>query len=270
MPSRPPTTRTETISRLEPMGSLAAETSGALLKDASVRLDAALRLAAARRRQLLPAGLRARPAANSEGALSSHQGAGAPARREGADPHRLRAGRRRPHGRSAPRHRHRARRAVHAAEPEDRIHDLCRHRRWRQAPSASSSACWPSCRCVAGVPSPGADAGNTAARRGVCRPGRADGQARWPADRIRSRCRSAPTDRWSTGSSPWHVAFELPAGDYIMRCVVREPGGIVGSADRRFMVRSLNGVDVAATDFVIASPGDPLPVRAVALQRRHA
>jgi len=67
---------------------------------------------------------------------------------------------------------------------------------------------------------------------------------------------------WSTGSTPWRVAFDLPAGDYVMRCVVREPGGIVGSADRRFTVRSLNGFDVAATDFVIASPGDTFPVRA--------
>ena len=73
-----------------------------------------------------------------------------------------------------------------------------------------------------------------------------------------------PSGGWSTGRSTWHVAFEVPAGDYIMRCVVREPGGIVGSADRRFSVQSLNGADVAATDFIIASPGDPLPVRAVA------
>jgi VWFA-related protein len=66
----------------------------------------------------------------------------------------------------------------------------------------------------------------------------------------------------SMGLAPWHVAFDLPAGDYIMRCVVREPGGLVGSADRRFTVRALNGFDVAPTDFVIASPGDRLPVRA--------
>jgi hypothetical protein len=69
---------------------------------------------------------------------------------------------------------------------------------------------------------------------------------------------------WSTGMSSWRVAFEVPAGEYIMRCVVREPGGIVGSADRRFAVRPLTGADVAASDFIIASPGDPLPVRAVA------
>jgi VWFA-related protein len=66
----------------------------------------------------------------------------------------------------------------------------------------------------------------------------------------------------STGHSSWHVAFELAAGNYIMRCVVREPGGIVGSADRRFTVRALGGFDIAASDLVLTSPGDPFPVRA--------
>ena len=65
----------------------------------------------------------------------------------------------------------------------------------------------------------------------------------------------------STGSSSWRVGFDLPAGDYIMRCVVREPGGIVGSADRRFRVRALDGPDVAATDLILVSPGETLPVR---------
>jgi len=67
---------------------------------------------------------------------------------------------------------------------------------------------------------------------------------------------------FSTGFSPWRVAFDLPAGDYIMRCVVREPGGIVGSADRRFTVRALGGPDIATSDLLLLSPGDPLPVRA--------
>ncbi len=69
-------------------------------------------------------------------------------------------------------------------------------------------------------------------------------------------------DGFSTGRAPWHVAFDVPAGDYIMRCVVREPGGIVGSADRRFVVRALGGYEVAAADLLLFSPGDRLPVRA--------
>ena len=67
---------------------------------------------------------------------------------------------------------------------------------------------------------------------------------------------------FSTGRAPWHVAFDLPAGDYLMRCVVREPGGIIGSADRRFIVRALGGYEVAASDLLLYSAGDRLPVRA--------
>jgi len=69
-------------------------------------------------------------------------------------------------------------------------------------------------------------------------------------------------DRFSTGHAAWQVAFDLPAGDYIMRCVVREPGGIIGSADRRFTVRALGGYEVAAADLLLSSAGDRLPVRA--------
>jgi tetratricopeptide repeat protein len=47
----------------------------------------------------------------------------------------------------------------------------------------------------------------------------------------------------------------------MMRCVVREPGGVIGSADRRFTVRALSGFDVAVSDLVLPSPGDPFPVR---------
>ena len=49
------------------------------------------------------------------------------------------------------------------------------------------------------------------------------------------------------------MAFDLPAGDYLMRCVVREPGGIIGSADRRFTVRALGGYEVAASDLLLYS-----------------
>jgi VWFA-related protein len=68
----------------------------------------------------------------------------------------------------------------------------------------------------------------------------------------------------STGRSPWHVQFNLAPGDYLMRCVVREPGGLVGSADRHFTVRSLTGPDLAASDLVLRSFDAALPVRALA------
>jgi VWFA-related protein len=75
---------------------------------------------------------------------------------------------------------------------------------------------------------------------------------------------TAPVAGRSTGTSDWRVQFSLPAGDYLMRCIVREPGGLLGSADRQFSVRSLGGPDVAASDLLLGKPGRQLPVRAVA------
>lgn len=74
----------------------------------------------------------------------------------------------------------------------------------------------------------------------------------------------APTDTGVTvGTGFYRVQFEVPAGAYLMRAVVREPGGLLGSADRRFQVRALNGPDVTASDLVIgSSDAAGLPVRA--------
>ncbi|HEY3158045.1 MAG TPA: hypothetical protein VGJ78_03715, partial [Vicinamibacterales bacterium] len=67
------------------------------------------------------------------------------------------------------------------------------------------------------------------------------------------------------GTGLYRVQFELPAGTYLMRAVVREPGGLVGSADRRFQVRALNGPDVTTSDLVLGSADVAgLPVRAMA------
>jgi len=49
-----------------------------------------------------------------------------------------------------------------------------------------------------------------------------------------------------------------------MRAVVREPGGMAGSADRRLDVRPLDGPDVAISDLVLGSAVSALPVRAQA------
>ena len=72
---------------------------------------------------------------------------------------------------------------------------------------------------------------------------------------------SAPRAGSPLGTGTWRVQFNVPAGDYMMRMVVREPGGLVGSADRRFDVRPLNGPDVTASDLVIGSALSGLPVR---------
>ncbi len=67
------------------------------------------------------------------------------------------------------------------------------------------------------------------------------------------------------GTGHWRVQFSVPAGQYLMRTVVREPGGLVGSADRRLDVRPLDSPDVSVSDLVLGSAVSALPVRAVAL-----
>ena len=71
----------------------------------------------------------------------------------------------------------------------------------------------------------------------------------------------APKPGSPLGTGTWRVQFNLPPGDYMMRMVVREPGGLVGSADRRIDVRPLTGPDVSASDLVIGSAIGGLPVR---------
>ena len=64
----------------------------------------------------------------------------------------------------------------------------------------------------------------------------------------------------AAGVGVWRTRFELPSGDYLMRCVVREPGGMTGSADRQFTVRAVGGADPAASDLILGTPGERLPV----------
>ena len=66
------------------------------------------------------------------------------------------------------------------------------------------------------------------------------------------------------GHSTYRVQFEAPPGTYLMRAVVREPGGLLGSADRRIQVRDVAGPAVAGSDLVLASADGGLPVRALA------
>ena len=248
---------TEIISRLEPMGSLAAETSGALLKDASVRLDSAFASLQPDDGSYYLVGFE--PSVGHEGAYR-----------------RIKVNVRRPGARvltrtgyalgAAPSPADR-RRAIDTALAAPFTQQSLKIEYTTYVGQAMTTGAQRVVLSVmaelpvrAGGPSKpdGAQADVVFAVRDV-RTGKtlASGSDQLPLP-------EQPSGGWSTGWSTWHVAFEVPAGDYIMRCVVREPGGIVGSADRRFSVRSLNGADVAATDFIIASPGDPLPVRAVA------
>ncbi len=61
------------------------------------------------------------------------------------------------------------------------------------------------------------------------------------------------------GSGSWRVQFTVPAGSYVMRAVVREPGGLSGSADRRIDVKAV-GTEVAVSDLVLGSALGGLPV----------
>jgi VWFA-related protein len=62
------------------------------------------------------------------------------------------------------------------------------------------------------------------------------------------------------GNGTWRVQFNVPAGTYLMRTVVREPGGLVGSADRRISVRPLDGPDMTVSDLVVGTGLGGLPV----------
>jgi VWFA-related protein len=70
----------------------------------------------------------------------------------------------------------------------------------------------------------------------------------------------------ATGMATYLVQFGVPPGDCLMRVVVREPGGGVGSADRRFEVRSFGGRGLTAGDLILNSTRSAgrLPVHATA------
>jgi len=69
-------------------------------------------------------------------------------------------------------------------------------------------------------------------------------------------------DGATAGCGLYRVHFDVPPGAYMMRTVVREPGGLVGSADRKLDVRPVSGPDVNVSDVILSSPAGSLPVRA--------
>ena len=66
----------------------------------------------------------------------------------------------------------------------------------------------------------------------------------------------------AAGRASYRVQFDVPPGDYLMRAIVREPGGQLGSADRRFHVRSMSGPGVSVSDLILGGQSEQLPVRA--------
>jgi hypothetical protein len=252
---------TEMLNRLEPMGSLAAETSGELLKDASVRLDAAFASLQPDDGSYYLVGFEPATAAGTD---SGYRRIKVQVRRPGArvltrTGYALGAA-------PSPADRRRAIDTALAAPFTQQSLKIEYTTYVGQSISGGGQRVVMSLLAELPVrPAAGAGRSEPPATADVVfavRDARSGRTLASGSDQL--ALPEKPTGGWSTGWAPWRVAFDLPAGEFIMRCVVREPGGIVGSADRRFTVRALNGADVAATDFIIASPGDPLPVRAVA------
>ena len=75
---------------------------------------------------------------------------------------------------------------------------------------------------------------------------------------------ATPAPGRAAGRGSYRVQFEAPPGIYLMRAVVREPGGQVGSADRRFEVPSTTAAAVSVSDIILGPPADRFPVRATA------
>ena len=75
---------------------------------------------------------------------------------------------------------------------------------------------------------------------------------------------ATPAPGRAGGRGSYRVQFEAPPGVYLMRAVVREPGGRIGSADRRFEIRSTTAAAVSAGDLLLGPPADRFPVRATA------
>ena len=82
-------------------------------------------------------------------------------------------------------------------------------------------------------------------------------------DAVSGRAVASGTDQIqlpaSNAGAPGHlepvqyaVQFEVPPGEYWMRMLVREPGGVIGTADRRFHVWPLDTATLATSDLIVA------------------
>jgi VWFA-related protein len=69
------------------------------------------------------------------------------------------------------------------------------------------------------------------------------------------RLQGAPGDASAATLQPirYSVQFEVPPGEYWMRVLVREPGGLIGTTDRRLHVWPLTGQGLATSDLIVAS-----------------
>lgn len=72
------------------------------------------------------------------------------------------------------------------------------------------------------------------------------------------------SDGKATVNVSWRAQFTLPAGAYQMRAVVREPGGLMGSADRRLDIRAFDTPEAGVSDLVLGRSATSIAVLASA------
>src|SRR3954469_24131802 len=246
---------TEALERTEPLGSLAAETDGALIIDAASHLDASLARIAEQGQDYYIAGFT--PSAAALAARGQYRRVTVRVKRPGARVSARTGYATTKSGATLDR-----RRAVDAALAAPFSQQALRVEYTTytlRAENAGRSRVILSLEADLPVRSSGEESADVVFVVRDVRDGRvvASGTDTIPLpDRARP---DAPT-----GRGTYRVHFDIPPGVYMMRTVVREPGGLVGSADRKLEVRPISGPDVNVGDLILTSATGSLPVRAQA------
>jgi VWFA-related protein len=246
------TDASEIQSRVEPLGNLAIETDGELVNDATTHLDAAMARLAAQTQDYYLVGFS--PSASAIAAPGSYRRVSVRVRRPGARVS-ARTGYALPAARTPPR-----RLAIDAALAAPFAQQALRVDYTTYALRADSAG---RARVILSLDAelPLRDGTNGNADVVFVVKDMRDGRV------VASGTDTMPlpahaADGSSTGSGSFRVHFDVPPGTYMMRTVVREPGGLVGSADRKLEVRGFAGPDVTVSDLILGSANGVLPVRA--------
>jgi VWFA-related protein len=250
------TEASEIQARTEPLGSLAAETDGALIIDAASHLDAAINRIADQAQDYYLVGFT--PSAAALSARGHYRRVSVRVKRPGAHVS-ARTGYAAPKS-SAPMDRRRTIDAALAApfaqqalRVEYTTYTLRSDNAGRARVLLSLEADLP----VSPVSNDAHDSADVVFLVRDARDGRVVASG---TDTM--RLPATASDGSATGVGTYRVHFEVPPGSYMMRTVVHEPGGLVGSADRKLDVRGLSGPDVTVGDVILGSVTGGLPVRA--------
>ena len=250
MPSS--TAATEALARTEPLGSLAAETDGALITDAASHLDTALARIADQAQDYYIAGFT--PSAGAIAARGEYRRVSVRVTRPGARVS-ARTGYATP--RAAPLDRRRAIDAALAAPFAQQALRVEYTTYVMRAENAGRARVILSLEADLPLRDDDHQTGDVVFVVRDLRDGRVVASG---TDNIALPAEAAGAA--ATGIGKHRVHFDVPPGSYLMRAVVREPGGLVGSADRKLDVRGVAGPDVTVSDVMLTSATGPLPVRA--------